>query len=139
MNSSISMLLHVSKLHKCIIFLAYTQLTVNKVKNDKFIKLYETIFHKKMSTAHAEHMSYIIVIYIYIYILISSSINFSNLYIVEIANAYTQHILTYLLFFSTFKSISNCKLISSYKLISSCKLNKMIKLLQKKKADKQHK
>ena len=61
------MLLHVSKLHKCIIFLAYAQLTVNKVKNDEFVELYETTFHKEMSIAHAEYMSYIIVIYIHIY------------------------------------------------------------------------
>src|SRR5205809_8012949 len=67
MNSLISMLLHASKLRKCIIFLAYAQLTVNKVKNDEFAELYETTFHREMSTAHAEHMSYIIVIYIHIY------------------------------------------------------------------------
>ena len=82
---------------------------------------------------HMLNICHILLSYIYTYIFISSSINFSNLYIVEIANAYAQHILTYLLLFSIFKSISSCKLISSYKLISSCKLNKMIKLLQKKK------
>src|SRR5438034_4290429 len=67
MNSSISMLLHASKLHECIISLAHAQLTVNSIKNDKFIKLYETTFHREMSAAHAEHMSYIIVMYTHIY------------------------------------------------------------------------
>ena len=68
MNSLISMLSHVSKLCKCIISLAYAQLTVNRAENDEFAQLYETTFHREMSTAHAEHMSYIIIIYIHIYI-----------------------------------------------------------------------
>ena len=68
MNSSISMLLHVSKLCKCIIFLAHAQLTVNNIKNDKFAKLYEITFYREMSAIHAEHISYIIVMYTHIYI-----------------------------------------------------------------------
>ena len=84
----INMSLSVSKLYKIFIYLAHAVLIINKIKDNKFVWLYKIIFYREINIAYTKYIlfniTYIVIYYYYIYILITASLNFSNLYIVEI-------------------------------------------------------